>query len=178
MNETDKEEYQMKVNGMKDRLRRVAMVVAPLLVLGLFGMVIRAVSGPGKADGDGDLTPGQAVEAFNRMLLAGRWEEAAGMTDGEDMEKYIAGFRGAWEESRSRDSAVMAAAARIIDSTVIIVNDIDKDRDGKCHVHYTISAVLPGMENLERTAGLKKIQTEGEEAETWKITEIREGRAG
>ena len=61
MNETDKEEYQMKVNGMKDRLRRVAMVVAPLLVLGLFGMVIRAVSGPGKADGDGDLTPGQAV---------------------------------------------------------------------------------------------------------------------
>ena len=34
------------------------------------------------------------------------------------------------------------------------------------------------MENLERTAGLKKIQTEGEEAETWKITEIREGRAG
>ena len=65
MNETDKEEYQMKVNGMKDRLRRVAMVVAPLLVLGLFGMVIRAVSGPGKADGDGDLTPGQAVEAFN-----------------------------------------------------------------------------------------------------------------
>ena len=146
MNETDKEEYQMKVNGMKDRLRRVAMVVAPLLVLGLFGMVIRAVSGPGKADGDGDLTPGQAVEAFNRMLLAGRWEEAA--------------------------------AARIIDSTVIIVNDIDKDRDGKCHVHYTISAVLPGMENLERTAGLKKIQTEGEEAETWKITEIREGRAG
>ena len=44
MNETDKEEYQMKVNGMKDRLRRVAMVVAPLLVLGLFGMVIRAVS--------------------------------------------------------------------------------------------------------------------------------------
>ena len=168
----------MKVNGMKDRLRRVAMVVAPLLVLGLFGMVIRAVSGPGKADGDGDLTPGQAVEAFNRMLLAGRWEEAAGMTDGEDMEKYIAGFRGAWEESQSRDSAVMAAAARIIDSTVIIVNDIDKEGGGKCHVHYTISAVLPGMENLERTAGLKKIQTEGEEAETWKITEIREGRAG
>lgn len=167
----------MKINGV-DRLRRIAMVVAPVLVLGLAGVVIRAVSGLGNADGDGGMTPGQAVEAFNRMLLAGRWEEAAGLTDGEDMEKYIAGFRGAWEESQSRDSAVMAAAARIIDSTVIIVNGIDRGRDGRCHVHYTISAVLPGMENLERTARLKIIREEGEEAEAWKITEIREGRAG
>ena len=177
MNETDKEEYKMKVNGMKDRLRRVAMVVAPLLVLGLFGMVIRAVSGPGKADGDSDLTPGQAVEAFNRMLLAGRWEEASGMTDGEDMEKYIAGFRGAWEESQSRDSAVMAAAAKILDSTAIIVTDTEKDRAGNFHVFYTISSGLPGHEGIGRMASVTKKHGEGERGAVWKITEIRERKA-
>lgn len=150
-----------------ENLRRIALMAAPILVLGIFGVLIWAFSGTSEKKENGETAPADAVENFHSLLLSGKWDEAEAMC-GSGMDRYISAFREEWEMNMTRDSSVLEAAVRILREQGITVTGTSKGKDGKYFVDYTISA---GEETKEKTAELKR------DGERWTIERIRDAKA-
>lgn len=150
-----------------ENLRRIALMAAPILVLGIFGVLIWAFSGTSEKKENGETAPADAVENFHSLLLSGKWDEAEAMC-GSGMDRYISSFREEWEMNMDKDSSVLEAAVRILREQGITVTGTSKGKDGKYFVDYTISA---GEEEKEKTAELKR------DGERWTIERIRDAKA-
>ena len=150
-----------------ENLRRIALMAAPILVLGIFGVLIWAFSGTSGKRENGETAPADAVENFHSLLLSGKWDEAEAMC-GSGMDRYISSFREEWEMNMDKDSSVLEAAVRILREQGITVTGTSKGKDGKYFVDYTISA---GEETKEKTAELKR------DGERWTIERIRDAKA-
>lgn len=150
-----------------ENLRRIALMAAPILVLGIFGVLIWAFSGTSEKKENGETAPADAVENFHSLLLSGKWDEAEAMC-GSGMDRYISSFREEWEMNMDKDSSVLEAAVRILREQGITVTGTSKGKDGKYFVDYTISA---GEETKEKTAELKR------DGERWTIERIRDAKA-
>lgn len=150
-----------------EKFRKIALKTAPVLVLGLFGVLIWAFSGTsGKKEAE-EAAPAAAVEKFHSLLLSGKWEEAGEMC-GEGMDRYISSFRKEWEMNMEKDSSVLETAVRMLQETGITVTGISKGKDGKYFVDYTISAL---DEEKRKTAEMER------SGEKWKIGRIRDAKA-
>ena len=150
-----------------ENLRRIALMAAPILVLGIFGVLIWAFSGTSGKRENGETAPADAVENFHSLLLSGKWDEAEAMC-GSGMDRYISSFREEWEMNMTKDSSVLEAAVRILREQGITVTGTSKGKDGKYFVDYTIST---GEEEKEKTAELKR------DGERWTIERIRDAKA-
>lgn len=142
-------------------------MAAPILVLGIFGVLIWAFSGTSEKKENGETAPADAVGNFHSLLLSGKWDEAEAMC-GSGMDRYISSFREEWEMNMTKDSSVLEAAVRILREQGITVTGTSKGKDGKYFVDYTISA---GEETKEKTAELKR------DGERWTIERIRDAKA-
>ena len=136
---------------------RAAVVTAIALVVVLTIAFRGDSSGPAKAEG-----PAQVVEAFNRAITAGDFEQAANLCDTISMKSYIESHKQAWHSINKEDSTVLSIAADILSGTVIDIEDILTE-DGKKVVLYALET---DGHSKSRQARLKK--EEGE----WRIESI------
>ena len=119
-----------------ENLRRIDLMAAPILVLGIFGVLIWAFSGTSEKKENGETAPADAVENFHSLLLSGKWDEAEAMC-GSGMDRYISSFREEWEMNMTKDSSVLEAAVRILREQGITVTGTSKGKDGKYFVAVT-----------------------------------------
>lgn len=154
-------------------LRKIATAIAPIVLLGIAGVAIWALSGRDAGGNAERLSPEATVEEFNRFMLSGQWD-AAGDLCGEPMAHYIGRFRNAWEEIEDRDSSVFSAAQQLFDSVGVKISGTEKAPGGRILVHYVISSSVPGYGEKEKVAELAehKLQDNGERV--WRIVDIRE----
>lgn len=154
-------------------LRKIATAIAPIVVLGVAGVVIWAVSGRNAAGNAELLSPEATVEEFNRLMLSGQWDAAENLCV-EPMSRYIGRFRDAWEEMEDRDSSVFSAAQMLLDSVEVNISRTERAGSGKVLVHYAISSSVPGYEGKRKVAELAEHRTQDEGKKVWRIESIRE----
>lgn len=155
-------------------VRKIAIAVAPILVLGLMGVLVRALS-DGRGDrAGGSLSPEETVVAFNRYMLAGD-VDSAGRLCTEQMSWHIGRFREAWDEIERQDSAVCSAAERLLGGVDIHISGTEKTGNGRTAVHYRLTSPISGHEEKIKVAELVEHKLHGGEGSVWRIEKIRDG---
>lgn len=157
-------------------VRKTLTAIVPILVLGLAGVLIHALSGgEGKKAGE-KLSPEETVLLFNRYMLSGE-VDSAGRLCTEQMSGHIGRFSEVRAEISSRDSSVLSAAERMMDSVGVDISGAEKTDDGRVLVHYRITSPIPGFEGIAKVAELAEHSQHGEGGSVWKIEKIRNGEA-
>lgn len=155
-------------------VRKIAVAVVPILVLGLVGLLIQVLSEQDGGQGRGSLSPEETVEEFNRHILSGNID-SAGIYCTEQMSRHIGRLREAWGEIERRDSAVCSAAVRLLEGADIHISGTEKADNGRVLVHYRIVAKVQGYEAKAKVAELVEHRQHGEGASVWMIEKIRNG---
>ena len=155
-------------------VRKIAVAVVPILVLGLVGLLIQVLSEQDGGRGRGNLSPEETVEEFNRHMLSGD-VDSAGIYCTEQMSRHIGRLLEAWEEIGRQDSVVCSAAASLLEGVDIHITGTEKAGNGRVLVHYRIIPQIPGAEEKVKVAELAEHRQHGEGAGVWMIEKIRNG---
>ncbi len=155
-------------------LRKIAIAAAPILVLGLAGVLVRALSaGDGHKSAE-KLSPEETVLVFNRYMLSGECDSAGSLCT-EQMSGHLGRYREVWEELQSQDSVVRSAAGRMLDSVEVHISGTEKADNGRILVYYRISSPVPGPVEKIKVAELAEHKLHGEGGSVWRIEKILDG---
>lgn len=155
-------------------LRKIAVAAAPILVLGLAGVLVRALSaGDGHKSAE-KLSPEETVLVFNRYMLSGECDSAGSLCT-EQMSGHLGRYREVWADIQSQDSVVRSAAGRMLDSVEVRISGTEKTDNGRILVHYRISSPIPGSVEKTRVAELAEHKLHGEGGSVWRIEKILDG---
>lgn len=148
---------------------KIAIAVAPILVLGMAGVLIHALSAEGGSKGK--LSPEETVLAYNRYMLSGETDSAGSLCT-EQMSGHMGRFREVWSEIQRQDSVVVSAAERLLDSVEVHVSGTEKADDGRVLVRYSLTSAIPGSVEKLRVAELSEHKLHGEGGSVWRIEKI------
>ena len=109
-----------------------------------------------------EMGPADVVDAFNRAITGGNFEQARQLCDTASMKDYLESYQEAWEVIQAEDSSALSIASSILEKAVIDVEDIQKEGEKRI-VLYTLEA---DGHSKTRKATVKK--EEGE----WRVERI------
>lgn len=132
------------------------------LALGAAAAFAFLVSNGCKGSQSVEMGPAEVVEAFNRAITAGDFEEACALCDTVSMKDYLESYTEAWNVLQEEDSTILSIASSILEKAVIDVEEVVKEGDKRV-VIYTLEA---DGHNKVRKATVKK--EEGE----WRVERI------
>ena len=113
------------------------------------------------------LGPAEAIEAFMKAVVSGRFYEATGFCEGEIMDAYIKDYKKALSTKAAADSTAASIATGILSEIDVTVTEVAKTRDkGIRTVFYTITDVYG--DSKDKIAIVKEVERE------WRVTEIRD----
>ena len=86
-----------------------------------------------------EMGPAEVVDAFNRAITGGDFEQARQLCDTDSMKDYLESYQEAWEVIQAEDSSALSIASSILGKAVIEVEDIQKEGEKRI-VLYTLEA--------------------------------------
>lgn len=155
-------------------LRKIAVAVVPILVLGLAGVLIRALSAGERSNVKEKLSPEETVLAYNRYMLSGECD-SAGRLCTEQMSGHMERYREVWSEIEEQDSVVITAAEQLLDSVEVHIYGTEKTEDGRVLVHYGLTSAMPGASEKFKVAELSEHKLHGEGGSVWRIEKVADG---
>ena len=115
-----------------------------------------------KGGGSIEMGPAEVVEAFNKAITAGDFEQAGQLCDTLSMSDYLESYKEAWVCLQKEDSAALSIAGDILSRAVIEVKEVRKDGDSRV-VIYSLEA---DGNNKSKKAVVKK------EEGAWRVKRI------
>ena len=115
-----------------------------------------------KGGGSIEMGPAEVVEAFNKAITAGDFDQAGQLCDTLSMSDYLESYREAWITLQKEDSTALSIAGHILNNAVIEVEEVRKDGDSRI-VIYSLAA---DGHNKSKKALVKK------EEGAWRVKRI------
>jgi hypothetical protein len=125
-------------------------------------VAVMFLPGEEKVDGTVKAGPEAVVIEFTEAMKAGDFEKAQKFCDLGTMKEYLDAYMQKWETKSLKDSASFASTVRILEQTVIEIDEVDM-QDGVCFIDYTLR-----MDKNTRKCRASLKKEEGE----WRVTEI------
>ena len=86
-----------------------------------------------------EMGPADVVDAFNRAITGGDFNQARQLCDTASMKDYLESYQEAWEVIQAEDSSALSIASSILEKAVIDIEDIQKEGEKRI-VLYTLEA--------------------------------------
>ena len=102
-------------------------------------VLILLVAGGCKNSTSIEMGPADVVDAFNRAITGGDFNQARQLCDTVSMKDYLESYQEAWEVIQAEDSSALSIASSILEKAVIDVEDIQKEGEKRI-VLYTLEA--------------------------------------
>lgn len=111
-----------------------------LKITSVFAVTVMALCAVGcKSSKSVEMGPTEVVEAFNRAITAGDFNQAKQLCDTASMKDYLDSYHEAWDVLQAEDSSALSIAASILEKAVIEVEEVKKEGEKRI-VLYTLEA--------------------------------------